>query len=656
MTCRLYRPPYFGSLNSVAEVASALFALVLVSVLGPLGAAYLSRYADDGGALPEACWHQQPPAAVFQQSLIARGSGGVHGLQDLVPDDDGDEPANRPPYKMDMVLCLATGTGTAGGEQQSEQPLEALTTASAAAAGAAAPERQQAGGSCLGGGEGHVASSGASGSGGCPSVVSTEAEPQPTQQQWHRFVALGEVKNAQTLMEDERTPIDLLNAWQQEDARYYTLARAVLSQVYTYMIAGGICYGFISCWFATWLVYCPPNNRRVLYLSDSFLASTAASTPPPGGAARSTAPTAYGALSYMQLRALCSASTLSQLQPLGEDPTGLGPASLTGSDGGGGGGGGGGSGQPGGEDGSSSGPDAGAISCSEDSYKPTSSDFADASSDSLPGQELRRSAAAAEPAAAAAAAAPAAAEQSATASAAVPAVAAVQRRATAPATAAASARPPSKPQRVLLRFRQEIGPGSEGKVVAGTCDGVDCVIKLLGPDRSGLAAYRREVAAYAALEGLQGRHVPELLAWGKLAWGVRFLAVRRVAGGVPLSSLPRPVPAAVAAAALGALEAAQAACPGFVHGDVRLENVQVVAGEEQEVLKPPPSAAAGGGEGGGEQGAGAQQGAASSTAAAARCVLLDFGRSRLDGGAARQQTELEQLQRLLAVAAVGLGR
>ena len=81
-----------------------------------------------------------------------------------------------------------------------------------------------------------------------------------------------------------------------------------------------------------------------------------------------------------------------------------------------------------------------------------------------------------------------------------------------------AARP--RPSRVHLRFHQELSPGSEGRVLSGTCDGVACVIKLLGPDGSGLAAYWREVRAYAALEPQQGSLVPELLAWGHLSWGV----------------------------------------------------------------------------------------------------------------------------------------
>ena len=229
-------------------------------------------------------------------------------------------------------------------------------------------------------------------------------------------------------------------------------------------------------------------------------------------------------------------------------------------------------------------------------------------------------------------------------------------------TAAAAAAPADtstaavrqRPSRVLLRFQEELCAGSHGRVLAGTCDGVDCVIKLLGPDRSGLAAYEREVAVYTALEGLQGLHVPELLAWGDVDWGVRFLAVRRVAGGQPLSRLPRPIPAAVAATALRVLEAVQAACPGFVHGDMRLSNMLAVqAGLPQP--QPPlaaGAASAGGNVGfaGGEGGVGGDGGGGQATGTQPHCMLLDFGWSRLDGDAEQQRQELEDLQQLLAAA------
>lgn len=36
-----------------------------------------------------------------------------------------------------------------------------------------------------------------------------------------------------------------------------------------------ICYGFIATWYGTWLAYCPPHDRRTLYISKPFLGSAA---------------------------------------------------------------------------------------------------------------------------------------------------------------------------------------------------------------------------------------------------------------------------------------------------------------------------------------------------------------------------------------------
>ncbi|KAG2487077.1 hypothetical protein HYH03_014323 [Edaphochlamys debaryana] len=233
----------------------------------------------------------------------------------------------------------------------------------------------------------------------------------------------------------------------------------------------------------------------------------------------------------------------------------------------------------------------------------------------------------------------------ATAAAAPPAPQQQQQPAAPPAAAAAAAAPRERPQRVSLVLHEgQKRQGSEGYVVGGTCDGVECFIKLLGPDRSGVAAFAREVAAYAALEPLQGLQVPELRAWGDIRWGVRFLAVRRVEGGRPLSDLPHPPPPGVAAAALEALAAVQAACPRFVHGDLRPENILVLQ------PGPEPEPAAGPGPAAGRAGAGAGAGGHAGPAAEAgrlRCVLLDFGRSRLDGDASQQRRERRELRQLL---------
>ena len=123
-----------------------------------------------------------------------------------------------------------------------------------------------------------------------------------------------------------------------------------------------LCYGFITCWYATWLVFCPPKKRRRLYLSDPFLAATR-SPPPAGGRAATT----YGALAWMQRQALSNPGA--QQQFVDEHPTRLGPAAAGG---GGGGGGGSGDGQDGTDDsGSDEEPDAGAALGSDERYTPT---------------------------------------------------------------------------------------------------------------------------------------------------------------------------------------------------------------------------------------------------------------------------------------------
>ncbi len=169
----------------------------------------------------------------------------------------------------------------------------------------------------------------------------------------------------------------------------------------------------------------------------------------------------------------------------------------------------------------------------------------------------------------------------------------------------------------------------------------------------------------------------QVLAQGRLTdelAGVRCLVMEMVEGGRRLSDCPWPFPPQVVKAALGALEAAQHAADGFVHGDIRLENLLLVGGEAE--------LAAGGGGGSGaptsgqgaarevEAEAGAEGGAAGASAAqtaaggtrdgaatcssggggALRCVLLDFGGSWLDGTEEEQAEEREELKRLLGVA------
>jgi hypothetical protein len=59
---------------------------------------------------------------------------------------------------------------------------------------------------------------------------------------------------------------------------------------------------------------------------------------------------------------------------------------------------------------------------------------------------------------------------------------------------------------------------------------------MYGPDDGSMETYHREVAAYSALESLQGDVVPELLADRYILCGVHYLALSAF-DGVAFSSL-----------------------------------------------------------------------------------------------------------------------
>ena len=157
----------------------------------------------------------------------------------------------------------------------------------------------------------------------------------------------------------------------------------------------------------------------------------------------------------------------------------------------------------------------------------------------------------------------------------------------------------------------------------GEYGGAPAVVKLFGPDRGGLAAYDRELKVYQKLEALQGQVVPCLLGAGYLTAGVHYLAVARIEGP-PLSGLPHisTAVADAAACALGRLHSSQA---GFLHGDIRLQNVMLARG----------CTAVGAG------------GAGNADDTDVRCMFIDFGRSQLGGSMAEQHKEVKLLKHLM---------
>eukprot|EP00877_Chromochloris_zofingiensis_P010771 jgi/Chrzof1/5948/Cz16g21180.t1 len=104
---------------------------------------------------------------------------------------------------------------------------------------------------------------------------------------WHK---------AATLMDGSKQPKDLLRLWKIGNA----LVRAVIVQVYRYMLLWGQRYGCLSCYYSTWLLFCPGDDRDTLYISDCIL-DCAEHTP------EQPQPTALGAMAMMTYLALATA-------------------------------------------------------------------------------------------------------------------------------------------------------------------------------------------------------------------------------------------------------------------------------------------------------------------------------------------------------------
>jgi hypothetical protein len=104
-----------------------------------------------------------------------------------------------------------------------------------------------------------------------------------------RCVCVGEVKKPSALLCRLDDLPDLVAEYEEGDQN----AVAVISQIFTYMQLWHMCYGFITCWLSTWLVYCPPKQRGTLYVSRAYSASSA----------RPSA-TVMGALAWLQDKAL----------------------------------------------------------------------------------------------------------------------------------------------------------------------------------------------------------------------------------------------------------------------------------------------------------------------------------------------------------------
>jgi len=359
-----------------------------------------------------------------------------------------------------------------------------------------------------------------------------------------RCICVGEVKRPGALLSSTQDLPDLVAAYHQQHSDHHQQAVvAAIKQIYTYMQLWRMCYGYISCWFGTWLVQCPPRDRGTLYVSQAYSASSAG-----------PAVTVLGALAWLQDKAL----QVDQDQVDKYIPPTAGEAGASG-------------------DGTSdSGEDDGAKDGSQE-WTPKQ-DQHQRHAGSSKGRNKGRSG------------------------------------------GSSSRRPEQQGRTCTLLLQHKLQEGSAGAVVVGALGGVPAIVKLLGPDRPGLRAYEVEVAVYSMLAPVQGVVVPRLLGAGSLPGGVAFIATSRE-DGAPLSSFCTVAPA-VAAAALQALETLHREFAGFLHNDIRLANILLLSGPGGSDVSP-------------------------------QCMILDFGRSRVDGTKDEQRREYRALKKMLGVQALG---
>lgn len=524
-------PDLPAPLDSEAEVASAFKSHV---------ADYLTRLAKQQLDM-QAEWRQEAPTSIMQGAILQAAAASGCSAQ------------ARSPHVP--LSCTTAPSFSQRGRQQQPKwpPLTGAPSSSSSidckrlktdlvlrcsVAASAAPDVQHTSSSMAGEAAGGAASS---------STAATDAGPVMAVCE-QRCACVGEMKVAAKLMTGDSgalLPIDLQEAWCNEAHDFHKHAKAAIRQLYTYMQVLGVSYGFISCWHATWLAFCPSANRRVLYLSGPLLAASQHCTVSP-------AATTMGALSWLQQQALSSPTVAAPPAPLLSD---LGASTDSG-------------------DGSGdSGLDDGAKLGSQEEYDPTADRHRWQASKTTKssGKGMKRSIG--------------------------------QQLASY-----------SLPPACLQLSDNRVCCGSAGEVVLGTCRGAAAVVKLLGPDNIGLAAFAQEWQMYAELHSVQGQLVPSLLAVGHLWAGVHFIATSRI-DGVPLSSLTC-IPEVVAVAAVKSLKTLYTAFPGFVHGDVRLANVLLVS---------------------------------ESSDAAPRCMWVDLARSRLDGTQKQREAELRKLKKLLGM-------
>lgn len=67
-------------------------------------------------------------------------------------------------------------------------------------------------------------------------------------------------------------PLDLVDLFKDKNSHFHASIDEVMFQVYSYMVLTGVEFGFLSCWFFTWLLRRPMDKCNILQVSRPFSA------------------------------------------------------------------------------------------------------------------------------------------------------------------------------------------------------------------------------------------------------------------------------------------------------------------------------------------------------------------------------------------------
>lgn len=135
---------------------------------------------------------------------------------------------------------------------------------------------------------------------------------------------------------------------------------------------------------------------------------------------------------------------------------------------------------------------------------------------------------------------------------------------------------PEIPAELLHLAQQHFATGWSGKIVRGTYEGQNIVVKLARIGFDCAEALMREVSAYHMLKEFWGKYVPQLVSYGTTVGGtIMYIAMEEFNGyEIGMGPLSQEVVEEI----FDALAAVHQC--GILHGDIRPSNIMVAQGQQ----------------------------------------------------------------------------